>query len=570
MSFVPTFRTPTTRFLPSAKNTVTGVILPMFDWDEGKHQIGSPQWAVSHVPYRSADSRDEKGHPTVIVPCAFVYIHGRVGPKEDDYVSAISRRDFLMRHEGDSIEDPLVDIHTLAKKEESRWHYLTKPKTAKDGKDAAIKWPSTRCMFNFFGVSTKEQGQPAKLGALQSSKMAHVEFTRLMNITRMPGQVPVPRDSDWPDYLYGDVTNPNRPLQVTTIQRTAEGNDMTKYTGWMFSSNEVSLMGAVAAPVIPQSILAQRINLWDSATYNILGYQEFLDRIVSEGWYDLELVREACGNKGNIGGVQHTGQPQPGYQPTAQPAYQPPPTTAYPQQYPAQPATVQYSAPAAVTDAIPMDHKYWVSGPAGVVEMTADQLRAAVIGSGNASMPVMAGSQVGGWRTAADFGFTPPAPVYQAPPPPPAPPVYQAPPLPPPPPAPPVYQAPAQPAAPPMYQPAAPIQQPPQQADWGPDGRGTRTPPQQPVYPAVTPPAYRDPAADDAPWATAPAPQPEAGQPDPGLSAMPFYAEYQGRSARELNEEVDRLTSLLTSGKLDSDGIARLTTVGALAGAAAQ
>lgn len=529
-SFVPMFRQPTNRFLPSAKNTVTGVILPMFSFDEDRYKMGTDAWRLSHLPYRSADKKDEKGHNEVLVPCAFVYVHSRMGPREDDFVSALSRKDFLMRRDGDSIEDPVIDIRAIANQDGGQWKYLTAQGSGKEG-GAAVRWPSTKCVFNFVGTSVKDAGQPPKVGPLIMSKTAHPEFVRLMNITRMPGQVPHPRDPEWPDYLYGDVTNPNRPLEVKTIQRISDTNDKQKYTGWMFSHNEVSLMGAINAPVITQEVLRARLDIFDSAIYNILEYQELLDRIVSENWFPIELVRQACGGKGNIGGVQHTGQAQPPRTEQQFRANEQHVNAAYPAQQPApayqapQPAPYQPTA----QDEIPMDHKYWVSGPQGVIEASREQVQSMVNIGGTANFPVMAGNQQGGWRTAADFGFAPPTPP--APPSPPAPPTPPAPPAPPSPPAPP---------APPA---------------------------QQPMYPPVTPPPHQRLSDDAAPWgppAAAPAPAaPEQPAVSP-LTSLPFYDEISRLSAREQSDLLATLTSQLTSGQLDQAGYDRLSTVGAL------
>lgn len=426
------FKNPVTRFLPSAKNMVTGVILPNFNWDLPE---GSPEWKKSYIPYRSQTDRDEQGHLQVQAACAFVMVHSRVGPREDDLVSPLSRQ-HLWRPENDfgGMDDPLVDMNAVAKAETSPFNKLTKDGSGKNGY-AALSYPSTKCVYNFLGVNAKDLGSPMKQGVLLMPKAAHVEYMRLMNIPRMAGQVPTPRDPEWPDYLYGDVTNPNRPLVVRTMQRVNPTNESNRFTGWAFSANEVSLMGADTGAVIPEAILTNRINIFDPRVYNLLVYQQLVDQMLEENWFPRELIIQACSGKANIGGVQHTGMPEMQYQQSAQP-----PQSAY-QTSPYQ-NTPQASSG---EDDLPLGDLYWVSGPDGVKEVSTDFLNKMVRAAGSASIPVMAHNQVGGWKTAADFGFsyTPPVPPSGPPAPPAGPPA--GPPAPPAgPPAPPTAGPPAQ------------------------------------------------------------------------------------------------------------------------------
>jgi hypothetical protein len=523
------FKNPVTRFLPSAKNSISGVILPNHNWE---FPVGSPEWKASYISYRDINTKDDQGHPVVNTPCSYIYVHNRVGPKEDDIVSAKSRERLMMVGESmPDLGDPIIDILDAAKIETSPYHYLTKDGSGKGG-FAALSFPSTKCVYNFLGVNAKDAGTPMRQGVLLMPKASYSEFSRLMNIPRMAGQVPVPRDPDWADYLYGDVVNPSRPLEVKTIQRVNPTNEGQRFQSFMFSSNEVSLMGAVNAPVIPVEVLRERLNVFDPDIYNIFTYQQLVDRIVAEGWYPAELVRQACGNRSNIGGSFASGGPN--MAPAA--AYgSPAPAHSYgaPAGYGGAPYTppaayappAPSAPPAPPVDEIPMEHKYWCNGAAGVQLMARSEIQT-LINSGAGDVMVMAENQVGGWVKASSVGFqtvsAPPVPAAPAPP-----------------------VAPAPPAAPAPYQPAA-----------------APAAPYQPVSAPAAP--YQPAAAESAPW-DAPSPAAASASVDPSLASMPYYEELKHLSKRELSALVEEATAKVTCGQLDAEGVARMTTAYALA-----
>lgn len=540
LSFTPMFKTPTTRFLPSAKNMVTGVFLPGFDWGRFPNP-NAPEFKTSYTPYRDATSVDETGHPKVLVPCAFIKVHTQVGPKRDDYVSPASR-EFLYRSENDfgSTEDPLQDIVAAASQESSPWHHLTKEGSVPNSKYPLLQWASTKCVFNVKAVNSKDMGGMPKQGLAFFSKTLLVEFQRLMNIPRMAGQVPVPRDPEWPDYLYGDVTNPNRPVEFRTLQRSNPTNETQKYTGVAFGSNEVNLMGVVSSPVITQEELNNRINIFDPTIYNILSYQELLDKLVADNWIPAELVKLACGAKGNIGGPQHTGQPEMAYQQPAAAPYVPqaqvpnygpsvghhaPAAAAAP--YTPQAAAAPYTPPAPAADSLPMVHNYWVVGDDGVVVLKERAELQALILARRVDVMLMSEDQTSGWKPATQFGFALPV-VPTAAPAPPSPPTAPAAPTPPSPPTAPAAQQPVWTNTAPA---AAPVQAP------------------------YTPPA------EDAPWSTGGSAQPPATPAASPLATLPYYSEYAGKSIDELRQSFNEYLSMASQGHMTEEIGKRLNVV---------
>lgn len=531
-TFRPMFRNPVTRFLPSSKTTVSGVIMPLQDWSTFPDPL-IPQWATSVMAPRSLDERDETGHQLVIVPCAFIDVHSRLGPNGDDFVSPRSRN-HLAPVEGTSTEDPMCDIRACAGLDGSPYIGLTKEGSRPGTKYALLSWPSTKCVFNVHASSVSATAATnSAQGVLFMPKAAHAEYGRMMNILRSHSQVPVPRDAEWPDYLYGNVCNPNSPLKFTTITRTNPSNTSQTFMGWMFSQNELTLQGAVAMPVIPAEILAARLNLFDSAIYNIPSYQEFLDFIVGGNWLPLELVRQAAGGKGNIGGTPAMGDPavQQGYgqQPAPSQGYGAPAAQA-PQAYGQQPAAPASYAPPAQ------------QAPQQAYAPAAQQ------GYGAPAAQAPQGYGQAPAQQPAPAVYTPPAQQ---------PPAYGAPAQ-----APQGYGQPA-PYSPPAQQPAVytpPAQQAPaQQAPYTPPAQAPQqyAPPQSPAFT----PGRTQPPVEDSPFDSHPAQQaPQQAAPaDPSR-----YPDLQAMSVQELSAEVERLVILLTSGQIGAADGERLKIAGSM------
>jgi hypothetical protein len=351
-SYRSLFNVPVTRFLASAKNQITGVILPIHDWE---YAPGTPEFNVSYKPYRDAAQRDAQGHPALMPIGAFVYVHKNIGRREEDFVSPFgSDLNLFSNGMARSMDDPIIDIINTIRDEKHRWHHLSKDGSGPKG-GRLISFPGKMVVMNTFATSSKTPNDPPKVGLLTPSNSALVDYEMQMNVTRPPS-LSQPRDIDWPDYLYGDVTNPNHPVLYNTMIRSNPTNSSQTYTGFFFSNNSMSYDGLRPGPVIPKDVLAQRLNIFDPALYNFLVYQELVDLLLADNCYPPDLIQECCSGKANIGGTPALGIQQPMQQAT--PNWQPAQQAAPVQQGWGQPAQTQQPAaqqwgPAAQQSAAP-------------------------------------------------------------------------------------------------------------------------------------------------------------------------------------------------------------------------
>ena len=326
------FNIPVTRFLASAKNQITGVILPIHDWE---YKPGTPEFAASYKGYRDPQARDNQGHPALMPIGAFLYVHKNIGRKEEDFVSPLSLANLF---QGDGVarstDDPIIDIVNTIRDEHHRWHNLSQEGSAGKGR-RLISFPGKTVVINTYATSAKTPNDPPKVGVLTPSNSALVDYEMQMNVTR-PAMISDPRDANWPDYLYGDVTHPNHPVIYSTMTRSNPTNPSQTYTGFFFSNNSMSYDGLRQGPVITSEILSQRLNIFDPALYNFLVYQELVDLLVADNFYPLDLIQECCGGKANIGGTPALGIAQP--MPQAAPQWGQPAPAAAPAQQWGQPA----------------------------------------------------------------------------------------------------------------------------------------------------------------------------------------------------------------------------------------
>jgi hypothetical protein len=319
------------RFLASGKTQITGVLLPIHDFTLNPQEPGFPS---SYRAYRDNASIDAQGHPALRPIGAFLRVHKNIGKREDDFVSPLSLANLFQDGVQRSTDDPIVDIVNTIKDEKHHWHRLSQEGSAPGGR-RLIQFPGQTVVMNVYATSSKNPNEQAKVGLMTISASGVTDYDTQMNTTR-PAMIQQPRDPEWPNYLYGDVTHPNHPVVFNTMTRTNPSNSSQTYLGFFFSNNSLSYDGLRPGPVISEQLLAQRINIFDPNLYNFLVYQELVDMLVADQVYPLDLIQEACGGRANILGTPALGIPNP--LPQQQPAQQ----WGAPQQ---QPAAQQWGAP---------------------------------------------------------------------------------------------------------------------------------------------------------------------------------------------------------------------------------
>jgi hypothetical protein len=533
------------RFNPSGKSQIAGIILPMFNHElleQPNISRDSEAFLTGQMPFRSEEIDTETGLPSLYQPCVEIKVHKFVGPKTETFASAKSREYLFMANGTEtSTEDPLCDIYGFASKLEDKthpWYALTQDGSGQNGY-AMISWPSSQFVFCADAVDMKATSSATKVGALLLSKAGVIDYLRLMDLGRRPDLCPTPRDPNYPFYLYGNVLDVNHPLKFKTVMKANPSNAGQTFAGFVFSSNEVSLAGSEECGAVSMETLRQRPHIYDAAIYDIMSYKTFLDQMVNEKWFDLELIKAACGGKGDIGGTTQLGNPAVIQQYAAAAPAPPAPPTApsarvwvcVPGGLPREIDETSLDAESAAhvgllvsrdgqwVAAKPEEPKYWVNLPGGTAEFTRSGLQELVNKGFTGQVILTGGEQV--WHPVAEMGFTMPAPQAPA--------------------APPAPAAPSAPAAP--AAPSAPAAPPAPAAPSAPAAPPAPAAPSAPAAPAAPPVG-----SDSAPW-------------DSGAANNPIIQKVNLMTPAELTARRVELTTKLSDGNLTDEEGQEITAI---------
>lgn len=417
---------------PKQNSVLRGRVMPAFN--VMMNQADS-LYKTSIMPYRdrNAPELDKQTQTPAFTPF-FVNIqsHRFFGAKERSFLSPRT----LQIMEGATAEqtaDPLIDLYNGIKRTKDEDLIKLYLKKADDKKNSRPKvpLPSKQAVMNFYHEGENGAWETSLL-VLSRGAMDHMK-------EQLAWPVPsgkTPHDPNWPEFLFGDITDPENGL-LATVSLTKLENISAHCLH--FSTKKYSLDGAVVKK-IPASELANRYDILSLDVLVIPTYQQIVDIIVQETDIDLELVKRYCGHAANVGNRIH-GRPtkddqelededldesQDDLADDAVPAQQSYPTPPAP---PAPPAPVAPPAPPAPSVAPAAEEKFWVihSGSPNrtPVQMTKSELQS-IVNDGH-SADVMTLDQKSGWKKPADFGITPVA-ATPAPPAPPAAPVPPAPP----------------------------------------------------------------------------------------------------------------------------------------------
>ena len=432
-------------FTPSAKKTFAGRLLPGFDWSL---PMDSPEFKLGVIPYRDASQIDPDTNQAVLnsffarLPC-----YSWFGNTDSRFLSPSARKFMMGNFDPSDMWDPVADIRQVAyQSADPAIKNLTKnDPNSKDG--PVIPYPGWKCFFNFYGHDvTNQEWKNAVI--IVSNKGGEDLLTKMGEWRPGPEGI---IDPNWPDYLFGDITDPARGLLATATQIPSTPQ---AFGGFVFvPGNHKSANGAQVLSVGPD-ILRARHNIWSEEALKIYSYQELVNFLVEDGAIPYELIQQACGGRASVPAkptsyssastAPTAGQPTPApvaaapapapvaAAPAPAPTPAPAPVAAAPAPAPA-PAPVA-AAPAPAPDPVVAEPKFWVTNTAtGVCEST--PLAAGVIEhdlAHGASYMLMTEDQSSGWKSPEELGFAgppqsppsaapAPAPVAAAPTPAPAP-----------------------------------------------------------------------------------------------------------------------------------------------------
>lgn len=268
-------------FMPSAnKNTVKQMrILPSFDYNK---EEDARDFKSSYVPFRV------KGVDT----SWYFYVIGYVffGEINRHFISplVLESKENRMRVRG---KDPIRDCYSLAKA-------MNRADLTEREKLQSAIIPAIRdfVMANVY-VMDNENEVNNKVMIFTNSAMKDLES----QLQTRPGRNDPEINPNFPDLLYGDITDPKTGLALTVVEKSMPLNTTIKFTGFRLATRPQTLDGKIEWPIDPAtpdglSVLESRYNLSDidNVTY-IPSYQEMLEYIVEFSDIPEDIYSEACG-----------------------------------------------------------------------------------------------------------------------------------------------------------------------------------------------------------------------------------------------------------------------------------
>ena len=431
--------------IPSEKKRVSGRILPARDASMSPEDSA---YATSVVPYRDRTSglRDQDTQTEALAGWySAIKGYKYFGRLMANLTSPLS----LKALGGDisiaEIADPIQDCRALARNNPD-WKHLTEKPTG-PGVDQRAKAVIPReSNFALLNMYAQEERGPWETQLVVVAHQAVEDLKKKLALQTARNQAEV-ADPNWPDYLYGDVTDPQNGFLVNILPFKVGAITVN---GFVFGTKENTIEGCRKQPVTPE-ILADRRVLFSPKTLRIDTYQDIVNFLVADGTIPYEIIVAACSNMANVPpppkqNVTYSGpqQPQRPAQPAGRMEGMPVGSTGAPTP-PRPPQASQPPRPPTPPKAA--ETTFWYvdgsgaacEGPRSVVQNIVD---------GGVDPDIMTADQSSGWVKASSLGFKP-TPKPPTPPTPPQAPKPPTPPAPPKPPTPPQAPKPPTPPTPP-------------------------------------------------------------------------------------------------------------------------
>lgn len=231
--------------------------------------------------------------------------------------------------------DPIYELTTYVRNAmrsgDKTYAYLVERYAPKSGKFTALMNPGMMHLVNIWGNNTNVRAKD------QSTKnrvllLATTAFTKLVSDLDSYGTTD-DADPNWPNYLYGDPTDPDRAIICTpsSYSTVASGSNrqiscQVLNLGTVTPQGQILHLATQRTKVTPE-MLRGRYNLTD--TENVLhipSYDEIVELLVEEELVPYELVEKVCSGKCQNFPVRAkrasfaAPAPQPQFTPQQQPA----------------------------------------------------------------------------------------------------------------------------------------------------------------------------------------------------------------------------------------------------------
>jgi hypothetical protein len=345
----------------SKTNKASGRILPSFDFSLNPKDEA---FKTSFVPYRDNNRLSDQGIPMFRSWFFYFDMYTYLGKSRHFFVSPEVRKQFNPGISAAESFDPVKTMFWKIRRNDTQHMHLRnlvmKPANNTEVVNLPLAAPKRCAVMNFYGHVDPKNEYINTLLVMSETGMGMMKD--LLDEAGLRSQAP--RDMQWQDFLFGDVTHPETGLRADHAVKVATSNNERGIgvNTMAFSSGDKTLQGSAVVPIGAQA-LAGRYNFFDiDAVWNIPSAQEIVDRLVEDNEIPLEFMKEICGNfcdfperapvsydsqSTSFAPPQQHESPeipaafvaQAAYQPPVQQAYQPPVQQAY------QPPVTQAPAP---------------------------------------------------------------------------------------------------------------------------------------------------------------------------------------------------------------------------------
>ena len=278
----------------SKTNPVRGRILPSYDFTLNPKDQG---FATSFVPYRDPSRISDQGLPMFRSWFFYFPMHTYLGRNKHFFVSPEVRADFNPTATELEKYDPVKDMFWKIRRNDTEYMHLrnlvVKPKNSTEIINLPLALAKRCAVMNFFGSNDGKNPDSNFLAILSDMGMTMVK--EVLDAAGLRSQAP--RDENWADFLYGDVTHPITGLEARAGTKIPTGNNERgiPVNTLQFADNDKTLNGARALSVTIEA-LAGRHNFFDIENiWNIPSAQEIVDRLVDDGEIPLEFMKTVCG-----------------------------------------------------------------------------------------------------------------------------------------------------------------------------------------------------------------------------------------------------------------------------------
>lgn len=281
----------------NTKQNISGVILPAFD-PSMEETDGARQLSVGS--YRVDDgSYDADGNAYLSAWSVSMDSYVFYGNSMQNFISpkVIGRPD--------PIVDLRIDVYRRIKEgDESLRYLMTIPQNA-DWRDTKLALPNPQTMvyMNIWGTGSNAKAQDAgvirnRVLAVKGAVWQAIESD--LNKER-PASVAIARDTEWSQYLYGDITHPAHAVEFTSQVREFKSRNNSSYTSAALSFG--NLVGNPAGGKmlqcktvqLPQEALQGRFDITNCDTcFYIPTYDEIVQMLVDDGLVPHWLIKEVC------------------------------------------------------------------------------------------------------------------------------------------------------------------------------------------------------------------------------------------------------------------------------------